>query len=176
MTDRTRLLLEIGGGLLLLVLVLFVVFDQYRKAVDNASAMAEVKVQQAADKKLDETLSARDKQHNEDLKEWADKFASLKQMTPQQIVVKAPRVCTGVAGEASYRDRGPRDAAGEGWRRHRAAAGHQAIGGSDTRWAAVQENGFAEGSSRLVLTGRASTKHRRKQQRIGRGRRKAVPG
>jgi hypothetical protein len=85
---------EIALGAALLLCALFIGFDQYRKAVDNAKAEAKAEALQEAQKTTDAALQARDQEYKATLADYEARYQRLAKMTPQQIIQKAPEYVT----------------------------------------------------------------------------------
>lgn len=82
--------LEIGLGIAVGICVIFIGFEQYRKAVDNAVAEKTAQILKDSQDKVNQTLKERDSQYQQDLQGMEAKYKALAKLTPTQIVQKAP--------------------------------------------------------------------------------------
>lgn len=88
MREMTKL--EVGLGIAVLILLSFIGWDQYHKAVANAKAEAKAEALQEAQKHTDEALLHRDQEYKATLADYEARYQRLAKMTPRQIVQKAP--------------------------------------------------------------------------------------
>lgn len=80
---RTKI--EVAFGALFLLLLAFVVHDQYRKAVDNAVAEARAKVLSDSDKRLTDALNARDEAYKRESQAKDAEIAQAKKSVVQMV-------------------------------------------------------------------------------------------
>jgi hypothetical protein len=85
-----HLMAEVALGAALLFCLVFIGFDQYHKAVENARAEAKAETLAAAQKDTDAKLAERDKSYQVTLADYEQRYARLAKMTPQQVVQHAP--------------------------------------------------------------------------------------
>jgi hypothetical protein len=105
MTVHTKAEIALGSALLLAVL--FIGVDQYHKAITNAVAEQAAELKRQAQKQIDDTLSQRDRQYQQDRLDLEQKYSALQKMTPQQIVIKAPEYVPGLQGKPPIQIVGP---------------------------------------------------------------------
>lgn len=101
---------EIVLGAAIFTCVVFIAFDQYHKSLANAVAEQTAEIKKQAQQQIDQTLSARDRQYQQDRQDLEEKYQRLAKMTPQQIVIKAPEYVPALQGKPPITIVGPNEA------------------------------------------------------------------
>jgi cell division protein FtsB len=105
MTLHTKAEIILGSALA--VALLFIGYDQYRKAIDNAVAEKTAEILAKAQKEKDDSLSTRNAEYKTAIQDMQDRYDRLSKMTPQQIVIKAPEYVPGLQGKPPIQIVGP---------------------------------------------------------------------
>lgn len=98
---------EIGLGMAIVLCLVFIAWDQYHKSLANAVAEQTAEIKKQAQKQIDDSLSTRDRQYQQDRQDLEAKYEALRKMTPQQIVIKAPEYVPGLQGKPPLQIVGP---------------------------------------------------------------------
>lgn len=89
MKEMTKL--ELGLGLAVLVLLCWIGWDQYHKALNEAVAEQTAQIKRQAQQQVDDALKQRDQEYKQDVANLQAKFDALRKLTPAQIVERAPQ-------------------------------------------------------------------------------------